>query len=286
MIAMQAIALAGGIEREAESSARLIEAQREGERHAQAVDRLERLMAKRIRLMQQRDLTDADKLPDTTKEADAAPDDLSDPLQGEMRLLKAENGAQADEYNLQDAKVTSAQGKLDALNGMMDLVKRQIEVRTERLTVLQQMQGRGLATLEPLWNAQKDVADFDLQRERLVVEIRAVEQEIAEAQAVRSKISSDHRVVAERQLSDVEQEISQQETAINTSEEITSALETDSVQLARGTASLRLQILRRTASGVSTLAAEETTNLMPGDVIKVEVISSNQTAAVEAPGAL
>jgi protein involved in polysaccharide export with SLBB domain len=282
MIAMQAIALAGGLDREAETSARLVEMQRERERHTQAVDRLERLMAKRIRLIQQRDLTENSKLPDAT-EAEGASDSLSDPLQGEMRLLKAESDAQSDEYNLQNAKVLSAQGRLDALKGMMELVERQIEVRKERLVVLQQMQGRGLATLEPLWNAQKDVADFDLQRERLIVETRAVEQEIAEAQAVRAKISSDHRVLAERDLSTVEDEISQQEVVADTSGEITSALQSDTIQLAQGTASLRLVILRRTKSGVSTLPGDETTNLMPGDVVKVDVMKSDQTAQTVAP---
>ena len=203
-----------------------------------------------------------------------------------MRLLKAESDAQSDEYNLQNAKVLSAQGNLDALKGMMELVERQIEVRKERLVVLQQMQGRGLATFEPLWNAQKDVADFDLQRERLIVETRAVEQEIAEAQAVRAKISSDHRVLAERDLSTVEDEISQQEVVADTSGEITSALESDTIQLAQGTATLRLVILRRTKSGVSALPGDETTNLMPGDVVKVDVMKSDQTAQAVAPGDL
>src|SRR5690606_22682590 len=55
MVVLQAVALAGGYDRAAGAPARLIDAQRERERRAQAADRLQWLIAKRDRLIEQRD---------------------------------------------------------------------------------------------------------------------------------------------------------------------------------------------------------------------------------------
>jgi protein involved in polysaccharide export with SLBB domain len=286
MILIQAIALAGGVNADAQDTARFTEAQHERERHAQAVDRLERLMARRLRLIKEGSLLDT---PPTSvasdQQSEAAPvDELSDAVDSETRLLDAEMSARSDELGQQDVRIVTLKNTLDGLKSMSQLIDRQIEVRAERVRVLQAMQGRGLGSIENLWNAQKDVADFELQRERLNVEIHAAEQNIADAEAVRSKSTVDRKVAVQTQLVAVEDEIKQQENVVSTSEEITSALETDSMDVARGASKFQLIVLRRTGSATSPLPADETTSLMPGDVVKVEVVRSDQTAQVTTDG--
>ena len=274
MIALQAIALAGGYDREAKSSDRLLEAQRQWERHTQAVDRLERLMAKRLRLIQERDvpgnLTDGK----VQKQSELDSDELGAPVASEMRLFDAESAAVVGDAGWQDAKVANAKGGLETLRTIAKLVDKQIEVRSERMRVLQRMQGRGFTSVELLWNAQKDVADFEMQRERLAAEMESASHNIVQTEAERVKAGSDWQLARERNIVAVDEEIDQQKTIINAAETMATVLETSTSGIRNGDP-IQLRVMRRSTSGVTSFIADETTDLRPGDVIKVQAPSDD-----------
>ena len=77
MIAAQAIALAGGYDRPAEAAARIFDAQREREKRAQAVNRLERLVARRTRLIRQRALMESSAAGRAWKGKNSAGDEIA-----------------------------------------------------------------------------------------------------------------------------------------------------------------------------------------------------------------
>jgi protein involved in polysaccharide export with SLBB domain len=274
MVALQAIALAGGYDRGAEAASRLLDAQRERERHAQAVNRLERLIAKRVHLVKLRDAP-ADGQPPPQKQSSA--DDVGAPnraMQSEMSLLDAELAANSGTDALQQVKVTNANGQVESLKKILDLVAQQIDVRSERLRVLQQIQGRGFSTLEILWNAQKDVSDLQMQQERLNAELASADHYVVQAQAEGTKLVSDRRLEIERQINAVEEEIDQQKATIDTSEKLIAALETATSGARLGTP-LKVTIVRRTPVKTEMIAGDETTSLFPGDVVKVDVDAGN-----------
>lgn len=267
MITAQAIALAGGYDRPAEATSRLFESQRERERRAQATDRLERLLARRVRLVRQRDLlenSDAGKDKETLNEAS----EFSISMESEMRLLDAEISARSGEVALENAKLSSAREQLSALKTISEIVGKQISVRSDRLRVLQKLQGSGISTLEVLWNAQSEVADLQMQKGRLTAEIVSAENSIVqnEAQALTNK--SNRNVAVERELAAVEEEINQQKNAVNASEAMIAALETTASGAQNGEP-LKLKIMRRTPAGTTILDADEAMDLRPGDVVKV-----------------
>lgn len=265
MIALQAIALAGGMERLPEGSSQMLEMLRERERHAQAVQRLKRLTAQRARLMEERDGTPSGE----ALLADAS-DEVRPLLGAERMLLEAEAAAQQSELDLQDAMLASAEGELVALRESVGLVERQIDVRSERMQVLQQMQGRGIVNLEVMWGAQKDVTDFELQREQLATAIHLAEQKVAQAELAREKVGLDHRARIARELAEVDDEIAQVESTIAASQDMVRTLETVALRGVARAEEIEIEILRRTANGVTTLPANEGSDLMPGDVVKVQ----------------
>ncbi len=267
MITGQAIALAGGYDRPAEATSRLFESQRERERHAQASDRLERLLAKRIRLVRQRDLL---KDPDarTDKEAPDEADGFSISMESEMRLLDAEMSARSGEVTLEHAKLSSASERLNALKKFSEIVGKQIGVRSERMRVLQKLQGSGISTLEVLWNAQKEVADLQMQEGQLAAEIVSTENSIVQSEAEALMNKSNRNVAVERELAAVEEEINTQKNAVDASEAMIEALETTAAGAQNG-APLKLKVMRRTPAKTIILDADETTDLRPGDVVKV-----------------
>jgi polysaccharide biosynthesis/export protein ExoF len=270
MITVQAIALAGGYDRPAEAAARLFDAHRERERRTQAVNRLESLVAKRIRLVRQRDLLENPDARTSNEKTDSAGDDISVLMEGELRLLDAEMSARLGELSLNNAKLSSAKGQLNNLKKISEIVARQIGARSERMRVLQKMQGSGISTLEALWNAQKEVADLQMQEGRLTAEIGSAKTSIVQAEAEAIMIKSSRSVDIERELAAINVEISQQRTIIDASEKMISALET-SASGARIGEPLQLKILRRTQARTDLLDADEATDLRPGDVVKVGV---------------
>ncbi|MFI0845989.1 polysaccharide biosynthesis/export family protein [Mesorhizobium sp. IMUNJ 23232] len=278
MVVLQVIALAGGYDRGAEAAARLLEAQRERERHAQAVDRLQWLIAKRARLMQQHDSQNGKGEKQSNADDGEGPNKA---MEGELRLLDAELTANLGADGLQKARLAYASGQVETMNSLLDLLARQIDVRSERLRVLQTIQGRGFSTLETLWNAQKDVSDLQMQRERLVAELGSAKHNIVQTEAEGTKLVADRRVLIQRELAGIEEEINQQRTIVEAAEKMIAALET-ATSGARLGEPLHVSILRRTPGKTEIMAAEETTDLFPGDVVKVEVVSGSDAVVTSA----
>lgn len=272
MMVLQAVALAGGYDTGAAAASRLIDAQRERERHDQAVDHLQRLVVKRDRLIQQRETPVDGEQQKQTQLLDNGESPVL--VEGETRLLRAEQAAFVGDEGLQRVKLANAEGQVTSLNNLLDLLGQQIDVRSERLRVLQQAQGRGFSSIEILWNAQKDVNDLRMQRERLTAELGAAKQYIVQAAAEGEKRVTDYRVQIERQLSTIEEEISQQENIVDASSKMITALETANSGVPLGQP-LQVKIVRRTPARTEIMQADETSGLFPGDVVKVEVMSSN-----------
>ena len=130
-------------------------------------------------------------------------------MEAELRLLDAEMSARSAELSLNSAKLSSAKEQLNALKKISDIVARQIGARADRMRVLQKMQGSGNSTLEALWNAQKEVADLQMQEGRLAAEIGSAESDVVQAEAEAVKINAGRNVDVERELTMVEEEINQ-----------------------------------------------------------------------------
>jgi protein involved in polysaccharide export with SLBB domain len=270
MIAAQAIALAGGYDRPAEAAARLIDVQRERERRLQAVNRLETLVAKRTRLLRQRGLMENPDARTSNEPADATGDGMTTLMESQLRLLDAEMSARSGEESFSSAKISSAKGQLSQLKKISEIVAKQIGLRSDRMRVLQKMQGSGISTLEALWNAQKEVADLQIQEGRLTAEIGSAENSIIQAEAETTMTKSGRTVEIERDLAAADEEIKQQKAIIDASETMISALEETASGVRIGEP-LQLKILRRASAGTALLAADEATDLRPGDVVKVGV---------------
>lgn len=279
MIAVQAITLAGGYDRNMQASARMLEAMREQERFERASAELGRLMAKRERLLRLKarlpdDHTGAVDESATTAGIDRV--ELEDP---DERLVETENAANAAAAELDDVLVASAAREVEALEQRTGLVEHQLEISSERLRVIQQMQGRGLATLELMWNAQKEVSGFEMRREELAAEKRAAERQVVQREAERETRRLTEAAEIERELILADESIERMRNEMEAARGLAESLRMDASADGLGPDErLAVQVLRRSASGVALIAADETTALLPGDVVKVERAS---VAAVE-----
>lgn len=272
MVVLQAIALAGGYDRGAEAAARLIEAQRERERNENAANRLEWLLARRDRLVGLRD-SDTGRQPPPDQRSDLLGTD-GNAASVEARVLDAELAAISVADNLHEATLATTKQQIDAANSILVHIGNQIDVRSERLRVLQQMQGRGVTSLETLWNAQKEVGDLMMEKERVGAQLALVEHDVVRTEAEGAKRAVDRRLQIERELAAVEEEIAQHSAIVESSQRMAMALETTVSGVPSGQP-LSVSILRRTPSSTLMIEADETTDLLPGDVVKVEVVTKS-----------
>lgn len=270
MIAVQAIALAGGYDREAGAAQRLIDAQRERERHLMSVNRLESLQAKRIRLARQRDLAISRNDTPTPDKMKVEPVKAGPAMEGELRLLEAEIAAKSGTALLEESRMEGAKSQISALKSLGDIISKQIGPRTERMMILQKMQGRGISTIEVLWNAQKEVADLQMQQKRLTAEIDLAEHNASAAEVESANAKSGDLLKIERELVSVDEEIRQQKDIAAASEAMINSLVT-ATSGARLGEPLRVKIMRRNSTRTIVLNADEASDLRPGDVVKVEV---------------
>ncbi len=271
MIAVQAITLAGGYDRNMQASARMLEALREDERLERASAELDRLIAKRERLLRLKAELPEDHAERTDDPATTAGIDRVDLSAPDAHLVETETAVHAAAAELDDVLVASAVREVEALGQRQELVERQLDISSERLHVIQQMQGRGLATLELMWNAQKEVSNFEMRREELAADKRAAERQVGQREAERVTRRLTEAAEIERELILAEESIERMTNEMEAARGLYEALRTDASADGLGPDErLAVHVVRRSASGVETVAADETTALLPGDVVKVE----------------
>ncbi len=108
------------------------------------------------------------------------------------------------------------------MNSLLDLLARQIDVRSERCEYCRPYRGAASRRLK-LLDAQKDVSDLQMQRERLVAELGSAKHNIVQTEA---EGTNRWRIAAliQRELAGIEEEINQQRTIVEAAEKMIAAL--------------------------------------------------------------
>lgn len=269
MVALQAIALGGGVERVPPGAQHLVDARREDERRVAAEERMKRLLARRARLEAEQDGAARPSVPLRLEQL-AGNRDARALLEAEARMGDRNAAARAGELALQDAKLDTARSELTVLRDSLQRVEAQIAVRTARVAELEQVQARGFGNTEVLAAARREVSDHELSKSRLLGEIHRAERALAEAEIARERVALDARAQIERELMEVSDELAAVEQAARAAAEIAGAILGTSPVAAMNQGAMRIEIARRApGGGTSAFVADEFTELEPGDVVNV-----------------
>jgi polysaccharide biosynthesis/export protein ExoF len=265
MIALQAISLAGGINQL--SASQLIDSRRERERYDESIDRLEHLLAHEARLKAEAENKNEIAPPTGLYSLVKSAEKANELMTSETRVLRARLAARAQDAKFQDAIIQSATGELAVLKASVDSVDQEITARQELLSRYQGMKTSGFINNEIFSTARKDVTDYQLRRQQLVAAISAAQQRISQAEAAKGKIDEDDKAEAARDLMRTDDEIAPLIQIIAASRDLLMAAEADGVKPGAPTT---ITIIRRNSEQVGTIQAQESTGLLPGDVVKVE----------------
>jgi protein involved in polysaccharide export with SLBB domain len=282
MLAVHALALSGGLERLREAGPEVRDAKRERERQAVAQERLKRLLARHSRLLAQR--SGEKKIPVSDElVAMARKTEIASLIATEERLKANAEAARRSEAEVHDAAVRTARIEIVGLRANLQKLSVPLEARADRLKNLQGLSARGHGNPEALSSAQKDVADFEFQRQQMQGLINQAEQRATQAELAKIKAAADHEASIAREIVIVEDEIAALRQGIIGAASLAGSIEADmDGRGVRDGATLQIEIVRRGADGTVVVSlADETTELRPGDVVKVGAGRGGATALVK-----
>lgn len=281
MVAIQAIALAGGPERAQDRIAPVVEAGREAERSEDARTRLTLLLSRRAWLEAER-----------TDTAPAVPEELARLVgeTGAREMVEAEAQAGAAAAAARRREIAGLAERAAAWRDEI-AVQRRALADFERETALREARIREATEPDPRLSrdtviaAQRaELVDLEARRQQAQSAIHRIEQQIAETQAARARISLEFERTVAQDLVTLTNDIARLRQTAGSASEIAGSLAEGAAP--RGAEDFAITIVRTTAAdGVRTLDATPVTRLMPGDVVRVGPAGeAGRSAALDAAG--
>jgi protein involved in polysaccharide export with SLBB domain len=268
MTVLQAIALAGGIDRGACSTAELIEASREQERVAKLTHQLTRLLARRARLEAERKGSASMQRPSQLT-ALAGKDGAETMLSTEQRLLELDRARREQQRAETIAGVATARKEIEAMRAKLLQLNAQSQMNSEYLNDL--LKVHGLGTRVGVIKVRSDLAEIEARRQDIHAAMAAAEARLAQSERAVARQASEHATELARSVAATEAEVSEVRVALESAGSLAETLGQGRLLSTRSqhTAHAIYQIVRHGREGPVVLPAQENTPLLPDDVLQV-----------------
>lgn len=263
MIVLQAVALAGGRDRDPATLSGGVETLREREREDAARTRLKRALARKAALTAGRMGTEVQERLRTL----AGPEEAAALLGAEAKVLRLEASLQTSDEGSRKAAAEASGTEVDLLRKRLETYGAQIAARGDRLRTMEALFSRQVVESERVADVRRDFIDMEGRRRDYEVGILQAEQRQRMAREALDQGNARQRLAAEREIALVDAEIASAERALSTASVVGATM---SAGWARDPA-LAYRIVRSGAGGAQVLSATETDTLEPGDVLKVVI---------------
>ena len=264
MIVLHAIALAGGIDRGQDSVVKVAESLREMERSRSMTLQIKQLIARRARLEAESDGLSTSPTPVQLVKL-AGGDSARIFTAIENKILLADHALREQQSKEIAMRVAAARSEVEALKRKFDQVEVQKEMRMERLNDMQKLKDRGWMTTNSVVAVRTELSDIEAHRQDYLVQMVQAEARLAEAEAAGPRLLSEERAVREKAIGSIDKELADLQGAMISARALAAFYGT-----AGGAPQVAgYQIVRQSKDGAQTIAATETSTLMPGDVLKV-----------------
>lgn len=155
------------------------------------------------------------------------------------------------------------------LAAKLAIVDANIASRAEREEMVDTLKQRGSANGFLSAQVKSDLADIRERREDVKTALSAADLKISEAENNLERVEAEARAERERDMRALEDDIAEAEATISGSQRLIDDLEVSAFRATSGRMSDGFEIIRRTRSGPEHIMATETTELRPGDLVRV-----------------
>jgi protein involved in polysaccharide export with SLBB domain len=264
MVAIQAIALAGGMETGRERLDPMLRARQETERSDQAAARLASLLARQAYLeaaQDQRKPAPPRELVRLVGEANAA-----QLIAAEARAGEAAAAARAAETASFDSAIVAGEREVASVRASAQRIEREIAARLAMIEQVTEPDPR-LTDRQTVARLRGEIAELELRLQQFEATIQQINQAIARDVAARERIRLDHGTAVAREIvanaSDI---VAMKQTIVGAERAAGSIYGTLGPSDTDGYV---IEIVRSTLTGPVTFDGTETTALRPGDVIRM-----------------
>jgi len=283
MLVLHAVALAGGIETRADGTSLIIEGAREAERLRKSSDQLKRLIARRARLEAERQGIEQVKVP-AQLIALVGNKGAEDLLEAEQAILDVERRKLQYQQAEFTAGIAAARAEIAALSGSLAQFEAQRALRADRLADLEQLMAQGHIKRHHIITVKSEIADIEVRKRDVQAAIAQAEVRLAQLEGARARHGIDVAGTLLTRIATTDDEIDDARQALRSTETLTKLMDRAGGNLEKvlSERAIVYEIVRQTAAGPVTTAATETTQLLPGDILKITV-KSGVSAATQAP---
>ena len=272
MTVMHAMAYAGGIYRPASGSYLAGEMAREQSRLQQSSEELARLAIRRTRLIAEREGRDTLEMPprivDLVGQAQA--DEI---LKQETEVLHRQLSALNREESLQKSALAGTRREVRALELELAQVAEQRRIRDVQLTDLQRLAGRGLTTQQRLFDTQLAMALLERDGQAAIAAIARAERTVEKAQRDFDMVRIERNLKIDQEMVLLEEGMTKSRSMLDSSRrfiEQVGGVPAGALMKETSQPSVIFEIMRRDEAGsLQMIAADESTSMQPGDVVRV-----------------
>jgi polysaccharide export outer membrane protein len=194
-------------------------------------------------------------------------------LAAEMPGLQIEQAKRRHQLNELESAVKAARNELDALKRKIIQLDVQRDIRRERLGNLKNLMTDGLTTQTGVINIRSELSDIEARRQDSHLAVVQAEARLAQAEQALDRLPLDNAANLARAIAATETAIAEAQQSLTSSEIVGAIIETRGARTAwsRSPMTPAYEIVHRGPDGSSTTQAQETSSLLPGDVLKISI---------------
>ncbi|HVZ04311.1 polysaccharide biosynthesis/export family protein [Hyphomicrobium sp.] len=278
MTVIQAMALAGGTSLAGGSSYLPTEALREMARLRASDIEYRRLVARQARLIADQTGHNQIDMPQLLVEV-AGPLEATRLIADEQRYYDNQRESRKNQISSLEDSIKQAKLEVDSYVREQESIGKQLTTRKTMLEAIRRLAKSGLTTQQRLTDSEILVAMVERDQRETAANIARSRQNVARLQRELAVLTLDRRQEIDKQLQAVDDQLASLETTIQGSSKIIHQVGlTDDTMSRDGSPHYRYEILRKSVggSGLVSISGDESTRLLPGDVVRVSVGQSKK----------
>lgn len=269
---LHAVAMAGGHFRPPPQLRGAMDTSREMNVLDQAQERLMRAIVRKARLEAEQDGRDTLVTPERLAKI-AKSEEVERLLLAETNLMRQRRRALEDAITEQDALIALSKEQIVELQAQHGQVSSQANLTRDELKGVSRLKSKGLITSTRVFEIRTRIADHEAEARLIKSRIAQTRRAIESARARKTQLRNDWGIEIEEQLIQVRTQIAEEELTIRKSQRLLQEMTGSPVATTRQSlvsVSVNYEIVRRESGRNRLIAAEELTELLPGDILRVK----------------
>jgi hypothetical protein len=267
MTVLHALALLGGSDDEHRDVYLQSELVRQRERHAMSVRRLEKALVQSIVLRAERD--GETPRPTSALVRISGEEKATLLIQKELNVRKLIGDLKQSQTDAARSAIATAQREIADIGAKVTILNEHIGVKKLRKDALARLTDSRSANPFLSNQVSGEVLDVEERRQEVLLSQSQAQRKLDQAKAALSKLVTEQALELEKEIAVVEQEVTEEESAVSSSELFVQELRMQDARANLASDVPRFEIVRQTLTGPRRLSADEMTELKAGDLIQV-----------------